>query len=146
MIEMQRIALVTGGSRGLGRSTAESLAKKGVDVVITYMTRADEAQKVVADLRAQGRRAVALQLDTSRVGLFGTFADQLGHVLHHTWGRETFDYLVNNAGTGFHKSILDTTEADFDALVSENLDIVFWSVFTGGLTSRPIVTWRLTSR
>ena len=126
MIEIQRIALVTGGSRGLGRSTAESLAKKGVDVVITYITRADEAQKVVAALKAQGRKAVALQLDTSLVGLFGTFADELGRVLRDTWGRETFDYLVNNAGTGFHKSILETTEADFDALVNVHLKGVFF--------------------
>lgn len=126
MIEIPRIALVTGGSRGLGRSTAESLAKKGVDVVITYITRADEAQKVVAALKAQGRKAVALQLDTSLVGLLDTFADELRRVLRDTWGRETFDYLVNNAGTGFHKSILDTTEADFDALVNVHLKGVFF--------------------
>ncbi len=121
-----KIALITGGSRGLGRATAESLAQKGVDVVITYLSRQDSAREVVSAVQARGRRAVALQLDTSAVGSFGPFADELKHVLSETWGRTTFDYLVNNAGTGLHKPILETTEADFDALVNVHLKGVFF--------------------
>ncbi|QJW98294.1 SDR family NAD(P)-dependent oxidoreductase [Frigoriglobus tundricola] len=121
-----KIALITGGSRGLGRATAESLARKGVDVVITYLSRAAAAQEVVAAVQARGRRAVALQLDTSAVRSFGAFADELKRALSETWGRTTFDYLVNNAGTGLHKPVLDTTEAEFDALVNVHLKGVFF--------------------
>src|SRR6476661_1981442 len=105
----QKIALITGGSRGLGRNTAESLARKGGDVVITYHSRAEDAQAVVAAIEAEGRKAVALQLDTATTTSFDGFADKLKATLRDTWGRDSFDYLVNNAGTGFHKDIADTS-------------------------------------
>ena len=118
MTELQspRIALITGGSRGLGRNTAENLARKGVDSVITYRSRAEDAHKVVDAIYAQGRKAVALQLDTGATGTFASFADTLSRTLGETWGRNTFDFLVNNAGSGLQKSIAETSEADFDAL------------------------------
>src|ERR1700740_3387035 len=97
--EGQKIALVTGGSRGLGRNTAESLTRKRVDAVITYHSRADEGRTVVAAIEAQGRKAVALQLDTAAVGTFGRFADTLKSTLRDIWGRDRFDFLINNAGT-----------------------------------------------
>ncbi len=121
-----KIALVTGGSRGLGRNTAESLARKGVDSVITYNARADEARKVVAAIEAQGRKAVALQLDTSDTKTFAIFAQTLKRALKETWGRERFDFLVNNAGTAHHNSIENTTEAEFDALYNVHLKGVFF--------------------
>jgi NAD(P)-dependent dehydrogenase (short-subunit alcohol dehydrogenase family) len=124
--QTSKIALITGGSRGLGRNTAESLARKGVDSVITYNSRADEARKVVAAIQAQGRKAVALQLDTGAVETFPLFADTLKRALRETWDRERFDFLVNNAGTAHHNSIENTTEAEFDALYNVHLKGVFF--------------------
>jgi NAD(P)-dependent dehydrogenase (short-subunit alcohol dehydrogenase family) len=125
-MQMQKIALVTGGSRGLGRNTAESLARKGVHSVITYRSRADEAQKVVQAIQTAGGKAVALQLDAAATATFDAFAQKLKSTLRETWGRDNFDFLINNAGTGFHKSIAETSEADFDALVAVHLKGVFF--------------------
>jgi NAD(P)-dependent dehydrogenase (short-subunit alcohol dehydrogenase family) len=122
----QRVALITGGSRGLGRNTAESLARKGVDVVITYHSRADEARTVVAAIEALGRKAAALQLDTAAVGTFAAFAATLKDTLRETWGRDRLDFLVNNAGTSYHNSIEQTTEADLDALYNVHVKGVFF--------------------
>jgi NAD(P)-dependent dehydrogenase (short-subunit alcohol dehydrogenase family) len=124
--QTQKIALITGGSRGLGRNTAESLARKDVDVVITYHSRADEAHKVVAAIEAQGRKAVALQLDTGAVETFALFAETLKLTLKETWGCERFDFLVNNAGTSHHNSIEKTTEAELDALYNVHFKGVFF--------------------
>src|SRR5580693_4721371 len=121
-----KIALITGGSRGLGRATAESLARKGVDSVITYNSRADEARKVVAAIEAQGRKAIALQLDTGETGTFAIFAQTLKRALREHWGHERFDFLVNNAGIAHHASIESTTEAEFDALYNVHLKGVFF--------------------
>lgn len=122
----RKIALVTGGSRGLGRNTAENLARKGVDVVITYHSQAGAAEAVVAAIEAEGGKAVALQLDTGATASFDGFAEKLKGVLRDNWGRDSFDFLVNNAGTGFHKDIAETSEADFDALVAVHLKGVFF--------------------
>jgi NAD(P)-dependent dehydrogenase (short-subunit alcohol dehydrogenase family) len=124
--QTQKIALVTGGSRGLGRNTAENLARKGVGVVITFHSKADDARTVVGAIEAAGGKAVALQLDTAATQTFDGFAERLKSVLRDVWGRDSFDCLVNNAGTGFHKDIVDTTEADFDALVAVHLKGVFF--------------------
>jgi NAD(P)-dependent dehydrogenase (short-subunit alcohol dehydrogenase family) len=120
------IALITGGSRGLGRNTALSLARKGVDVVITYRSRADEAQAAVAAIEAAGGRAAALPLDTGAVATFPTFVEELKRTLRETWQRERFDFLVNNAGTGLRKTIAETTEEEFDALMNVHLKGVFF--------------------
>jgi NAD(P)-dependent dehydrogenase (short-subunit alcohol dehydrogenase family) len=122
----QKIALITGGSRGLGRNTAESLARKGVDVVITYNSRAEEARKVVAGIEAQGRKAIAIQLDTAATERFAAFADTLQRALRDSWGRERFDFLVNNAGISHHNSIEKTTEAELDALYNVHFKGVFF--------------------
>jgi len=126
MPERNRIALITGGSRGLGRSTAESAARRGVDVIITYHSRDDDARAVVAAIEGMGRKAVALRLDTSDTSTFAAFVPALRSTLRETWGRDTFDYLVNNAGTGLHKSVAETTEDEFDALVNIHLKGVFF--------------------
>lgn len=122
----QKIALITGGSRGLGRNAAENLARKGVDVVITYHSRAEDAEAVVAAINAEGRKAVAMQLDTGATASFDGFAAALKATLRDTWDRDTLDYLVNNAGQGFHQSIAETSEAEFDALVAVHLKGVFF--------------------
>lgn len=116
-IAPKKIALVTGASRGLGRNTALSIARQGGDVVITYQSRAEDAEVVVAEITAMGRKDVALQLDTGDVAGFADFAERLRVALKATFQRESFDYLVNNAGHGDYALIADTTEAQFDRLV-----------------------------
>ena len=121
-----RVALVTGSSRGLGRSTALALADAGTDVVVTYHSNADKAAEVVAEIGAKGRAAVALRIDTSDVSSFPAFAEALRTALAETWGRDTLDVLVNNAGTGVHAPFAETTEAQFDQMVNEHLKGVFF--------------------
>jgi NAD(P)-dependent dehydrogenase (short-subunit alcohol dehydrogenase family) len=104
------LALITGGSRGLGRATALALAAAGVDVIITYNTGAAEAREVVGAIESTGRRGAALQLDTTDVASFGAFVDALRGELPDG----TFDILVNNAGTALYSALKDTTEAEFD--------------------------------
>jgi NAD(P)-dependent dehydrogenase (short-subunit alcohol dehydrogenase family) len=124
--QTQKIALITGASRGLGRNTAESLARKGVDSVITYHSRADEAQAVVAKLKAQGRKAVALQLDTGATRTFPGFVEKLKKALQDTWGQGTFDYLVNNAGISHHAAFEKVTEEELDSLYQVHFKGVFF--------------------
>jgi NAD(P)-dependent dehydrogenase (short-subunit alcohol dehydrogenase family) len=124
--QTQKIALITGGSRGLGRNTAESLARKGVDSVITYQLRADEARAVVAAIHAQGRKAVALQLDTGATKTFAGFAEKLKKTLQDTWGRSSFDYLVNNAGISHHAAFDQVTEEELDSLYQVHVKGVFF--------------------
>lgn len=123
---MNKIALVTGASRGLGRNTALSIARKGGDVLLTYQRRAEDAQAVVAEIQAMGRQAVALQLDTGVVADFAGFAERLRAVLRQTWQRDSFDCLVNNAGHGDYALIGQTTEAQFDALVNVHFKGVYF--------------------
>lgn len=114
----QKIALITGGSRGLGRSIAQHLAQQGVGVVLTYLNQSDAAHSVVADIQATGGQAIALQLDTSNTSGFAEFKQTLIETIQAAFGRDRIDYLVNNAGFGTHASIADTSEADFYALFS----------------------------
>lgn len=123
---MTKIALVTGSSRGLGRNTALNIARHGGDVVLTYQSRADDAHAAMAEIAAIGRKAVALQLDTGDVAGFMSFAERLRTALRETWGRETFDHLVNNAGHGDYALIGQTTEAQFDRLVDVHFKGVFF--------------------
>lgn len=116
-----KIAIVTGGSRGLGKNTALSLARKDIDVILTYQSRESAAQDVVAEIEALGRKAVALQLDVAQSRGFDAFATRVKDALQHTWGRETFDFLVNNAGIGINTPITETTEEQFDQLMNVHL-------------------------
>ncbi len=126
MSHTPRIALVTGGSRGLGKSTALHLAKQGVDVILSYHAQEAAAQAVVAEIEAMGRKALALQLDVAQSNTFAAFAEQVRAVLQSHWQTERFHVLVNNAGTGLHASFLDTTEAQFDALVNVHFKGTFF--------------------
>jgi NAD(P)-dependent dehydrogenase (short-subunit alcohol dehydrogenase family) len=116
-----KIALITGASRGLGRSMALHLAAQGVDVIGTYRSNETEAASVCAQIEAQGRRAVMLRLDTAKTDTFADFATRLASVLRETFGRSSFDFLINNAGIGVYASIADTTDAQFDELVAVHL-------------------------
>ena len=108
------IALVTGGSRGLGRSTVEALARRGVSSILTYNSNRAAADQVLAAVRQSGARAVALQLDTGDTGRFCGFADEVRQALGD-WGAERIDFLVNMAGTSHSGLFNDVTEEDFDA-------------------------------
>lgn len=120
------IALITGGSRGLGRSAAVHVARSGIDVILTYRSQAAEAQAVVAEIEAMGRRAVALPLDVADSGTFAAFAVQVRDTLAQHWQRERFDFLVNNAGFGAHASFMETTEEQFDQMVAVHLKGTFF--------------------
>ena len=123
---MHTISIVTGGSRGLGRNTALNIARYGGDVILTHRDSANDAQAAVDEIEALGRKAVALQLDVTRVATFPQFVEQVRAALRETWGRTTFDHLVNNAGHGVMASITETTEAQFDELFSVHVKGVFF--------------------
>jgi NAD(P)-dependent dehydrogenase (short-subunit alcohol dehydrogenase family) len=110
-----KTAIITGGSRGLGRNTARAMAQHGVDLIITYRSNRAEAEAAVAEFRALGRRAAAFQLDTGDTAAFDGFAAAVRRQLE-SWGRKRFDYLINNAGTGFHAAFAETSEDEFDRL------------------------------
>ena len=121
-----KIALVTGGSRGLGKNMAISLAKKGINVVLTYNSKKDEAEAVVAEIENLGQKAATLQLNAGDVKSFDPFFIQLKDALKNTFGTDHFDFLINNAGIGIHSLITETKEEDFDALVNIHLKGVFF--------------------
>jgi NAD(P)-dependent dehydrogenase (short-subunit alcohol dehydrogenase family) len=120
------IAVITGGSRGLGRSMALHLADRGVDIVITYRSQAAEAREVVAQIEKKGRKAVALALDVGDTKTFAAFAAELRTVLQRRFEQDTFSFLVNNAGVGTYASFAETTEAQFDALANIHLKGTFF--------------------
>lgn len=123
---MTKIALITGGSRGLGKNTALAMAKQGIDVVLTYQSKQAAAQAVVDEIVALGRKAVALQLDVAHVKTFDTFAQTLKQALQTHFQAEKFDYLVNNAGTGLTAPFAETTEQIFDDMVNIHLKSTFF--------------------
>jgi NAD(P)-dependent dehydrogenase (short-subunit alcohol dehydrogenase family) len=121
-----KIGLITGASRGLGKSTALAMAKQGIDVVLTYHSQKEAAEAVVAEIVAMGRKAVALQLDVADASNFVGFANQVSGILKSNWQRDHLDFLVNNAGTGIHAAFTETTEAMFDQMVNIQLKSVFF--------------------
>ena len=116
-----KIAFITGGSRGLGKDMALSLAKKGVDVILTYHSKKEEAASVVAEIEKAGQRAAALQLNTADVASFDAFLNTFKTSLQDNFQTDKFNYLINNAGTGVHASFTETTEAQFDTLMNIHL-------------------------
>ena len=120
-----KVAVITGGSRGLGRNTAIHLARRGVDILFTYHSKLAEAQNLVREVEAAGRKAAAFQLDAGNISLFDAFVEQVRGMLR-VWGRDRFDYLVNNAGTSLHKPFYQTTEAEFDQIVNVHFKGVYF--------------------
>jgi len=126
MSTKNKIAVVTGGSRGLGKNAAIALAKKGIDVVITYHTNREAADQVITQIQALGQRAHAFQLDTSNTALFDPFMKSLTDHLTETTGSPTFDFLINNAGTALYKPVIEVTEEEMDAIYNIHYKGVFF--------------------
>ncbi|MBE4855763.1 SDR family oxidoreductase [Enterobacter cloacae complex sp. P40RS] len=114
----ERIALVTGGSRGLGKNAVLKLAAEGTCIILTWNNSQQEAQDVVQEIERKGVKAAALQLNVGDTAGFERFAQQVQDTLKRVWQRDTFDYLVNNAGTGLYAPYAGTTEAQFDNAVN----------------------------
>lgn len=125
-METQKIALVTGSSRGLGKNMAIALAKKGNDVIITYNSNRKEAEDVANTIEFLGRKAVAIQLNVGEVKTFADFASQLRAVLNENWNRTNFDFLINNAGIGINTPFAETTEEQFDLLTNIHFKGVYF--------------------
>jgi NAD(P)-dependent dehydrogenase (short-subunit alcohol dehydrogenase family) len=125
MTKHAKIALVTGGSRGLGKNTALKLAEHGSDVILTYRSSRAEADEVVNQIERSGRRGLALALDVEKSATFDAIVDRIRESLKG-WQSEHFDFLVNNAGIGIHASFAETTEAQFDQLVNIHFKGVFF--------------------
>ncbi|AUU83133.1 SDR family NAD(P)-dependent oxidoreductase [Leclercia sp. LSNIH1] len=114
----ERIAIVTGGSRGLGKNAALKLAAKGVGILLTYNRSEQEALEVVREIEQKGVKAAALQLNVGDIASFEQFATKVIEKLHSVWKRNTFDYLLNNAGVGLYAPYMETTEAQFDEVMN----------------------------
>lgn len=121
----RKIALITGGSRGLGKNSAIKIAQKGLDVILTYRTNKEEADRVVEEIQSLGQKAIAYQLDTKEVKSFDAFVKAVGDHLEENTGSRNIDYLINNAGTALYCLIPEVTEEQLDDMV----DIHFKGVF-----------------
>ncbi len=126
MENKNKIALVTGGSRGLGKDMALRLAEKGIDVILTYNSQADDANQVVSQIQQAGQKAVALQLNTGDIKSFAAFIEKLKGILSETFGTDHLDFLINNAGFGHHALIEQTTEEAFDDLMNVHFKGVYF--------------------
>ncbi|TBO43857.1 SDR family oxidoreductase [Pedobacter kyonggii] len=118
METQNKIALVTGGSRGLGKNAALKIAAKGIGVIVTYQSKKEEAEATVNEIKQLGVQAVALQLNVADTKTFDAFFAEVAIVLKSVFNAEKFDFLVNNAGIGIHASFAETTEEQFDTLVN----------------------------
>lgn len=124
MSTKNKIAIVTGGSRGLGKNMALALAKKGIDLILTYHSKKEAADEVVKEIEALGQKAKAFQLDTRNIHLFDGFMEEVKEYLATTYGSPNFDFLINNAGTALYAPVTDVTEKQ----VNEIFDIHFKGV------------------
>jgi len=121
-----KVALVTGGSRGLGRDMALQLARKDFDVIITYNSNKDAAAKAVEDVKAIGKKAIALQLDAAKAGSYDGFIRQVKEKLKSDFGTNQINALVNNAGIGLYAPFENTSEGQFDDMVNIHLKAPFF--------------------
>ncbi|WP_338812352.1 SDR family NAD(P)-dependent oxidoreductase [Bernardetia sp. Wsw4-3y2] len=121
MENQTKIAVVTGGSRGLGKDMAINIAKKGIDVILTYNSNKEEAQKVVKQIEEIGQKAVALQLNVAEIKSFDSFTENVKTALKNDFNSSKIDFLINNAGIGIHTAFTQTTEEQFDILSTIHL-------------------------
>ena len=123
---MNKTAIITGGSRGLGKNMALKIAEKGIDVILTYQSQKEKADEVVREIQTKGQKAAAFQLEASKTDSFDNFFREVSSYLEKTNGSPNFDFLINNAGIGNSSSITTTTEEDFDTLASVHLKGVYF--------------------
>lgn len=121
-----KVAVITGGSRGLGKDMAINIAKKGINVIITYHSNKSAAEEVVTRIEEIGQKAKAFQLDTSNTTVFEDFFYQLSTYLNLENGNPNFDFLINNAGSGIYQSFVETTEEQFDKMFNIHLKGVYF--------------------
>jgi len=126
MENKSKIALVTGGGRGLGKDMALKLAARGIDVLLTYHSNSEEALKVVKQIQHTGRKAAALKLDVGNTKSFGIFMTQVTNVLKDTFNADRFDFLINNGGIGYYGPITETPEETFDELMNVHFKGVYF--------------------
>lgn len=124
--QQSKIVLVTGGSRGIGKSIAMNAARRNMGVILTYNNNPEQGQAVADTINNNGGKAVALYMDAAKISAISDFAGQVIQALNKEWNRDSFDYLVNNAGIAQRTLIKDTTEDIFDQLVNVNLKGVFF--------------------
>ncbi len=121
-----KTALITGGSRGLGKNMALALAKKGVDVILTYNSDKEAADNVVAEIQSHGRKATAFQLDTGNVKTFDSFVTRTIAYMQEQTGNPKIDFLINNAGTALYSPFEETSEQQLDAIFNIHYKGVFF--------------------
>ncbi|WP_031426952.1 SDR family NAD(P)-dependent oxidoreductase [Flavimarina sp. Hel_I_48] len=121
-----KVAIITGGSRGLGKDMALSLARNGTDIIFTYHTNKKAADAVASQINDLGQKAIALQLDTSKIGGFDTFISTFTNYLKEETGYPNFDFLINNAGTALYTPFMETTEEQFDEMLNIHYKGVFF--------------------
>lgn len=126
MESKSKIAVITGGSRGLGKNMALRLAKQGCDVIITYLTKKEEASAVVTEIETIGQKGIAIQFDVGDISALDGFIERLSQALSANWGTTSFDYLINNAGFGASLSFTQVTESDFDHFMNVHFKGVFF--------------------
>lgn len=125
-MENIRIALITGASRGLGRDMALRIAEQGINVILTYHSNQEKAEEVVQEIRSKGVKALAYQLDSSKIDTFDELLNKIGEHLEEKTGSPKFDYLINNAGIGINTPFSQTTEEEFDTLVNIHFKGVYF--------------------
>jgi len=113
-----KVAIITGGSRGVGKSAALNVSKRGTSVILTYNSHPEEADAVTKEINNAGGKAIALKLDVAKTSSFSDFVGTVEQTLQKEWGQKHFDYLVNNAGNAQRTPIKDTTEEQFDQLTN----------------------------
>lgn len=126
LMTTQKIALVTGGSRGIGKEIAIKLAEKGIGVLLTYNNNPAEAEKTVAAITSLGQKAIALPLNTADTSGFDDFFLKANSALKTVFGTDRFDFLINNAGTSLTAPVTETTEAQFDEMMNIHLKGVYF--------------------
>jgi NAD(P)-dependent dehydrogenase (short-subunit alcohol dehydrogenase family) len=126
MENKNKIALVTGGGRGLGKNMALKLAERGLDVILTYHSKEEDARDVVAQIQQAGQKAAVLRLDVGDVKSFDSFFNQLKDILKNTFQTDRFDFLVNNGGIGYHAPFGEVTEEKFDELMNVHFKGVYF--------------------